>query len=76
MKAILTKSQFRCVLGNSLRSIRIELGLSQEQFAGTAGLGRTHYGAIERGEKTISTHNLYLLLESNGISFASFFKTI
>lgn len=76
METILTKQQFSAIVGNLLRDARCELNLSQEQFADNAGLGRTHYGAVERGEKAISAYNLYILLEANHISASSFFQKI
>lgn len=76
MDEILTKKQFNSLVGKTLREFRTELGLSQEQFAGKAGLGRTHYGSVERGEKTISAFNLYVLLTANGISVSVFFDKI
>lgn len=76
MAELLTKKQFSDIVGQTLCKLRSELGLSQEQFAGNAGLGRTYYGAVERGEKAISAFKLYVLLESNGISVSAFFEKI
>ena len=76
MDELLTKEQFSNIVGKTIYKLRSELGLSQEQFAGNAGLGRTHYGSVERGEKAISAFNLYILLESNGISVSGFFEKI
>ncbi len=33
-----------------MRSLRLEQGYSQEELAARAGLDRSQYGAIERGE--------------------------
>lgn len=41
-------------LGNLIRQLRTEAGMSQEEFAARCGLHRTYIGAIERGEKTIT----------------------
>lgn len=40
--------------GLRIRSLRKELGASQEDFADQCGLHRTYIGAIERGEKTVT----------------------
>jgi len=45
-------------IGNKIREIRKLKGFSQEEFAAEAGLGRTYYGRVERGEQNISIQNL------------------
>jgi len=76
LQSVLSREKFNLLLGNLLRNIRTELGLSQIEFASKAGLGRTYYGSIERGEKAISTYNLFLLLTTNNISISEFFEKI
>ena len=45
-------------LGKTIRSIRVDLGYSQEEFAGACDLHRTYFGAVERGERNISLQNI------------------
>lgn len=45
-------------LGKQIRKIRKERGFSQEDFAAQAGLGRSYYGGIERGERNVAALNL------------------
>lgn len=45
-------------LGQQIRKIRGERGISQEDFANAAGLGRSYYGGVERGERNIAALNL------------------
>jgi transcriptional regulator with XRE-family HTH domain len=45
-------------VGNNIKSIRTERSLSQEKLAVLTGLHRTYIGAVERGEKNISTKNI------------------
>ena len=45
-------------LGKQIRSVRKSRGISQEDFAADAGLGRSYYGGVERGERNISALNL------------------
>jgi len=45
-------------LGRVIRSIRTDLGYSQDEFAGACGLHRTYFGAVERGERNVSLQNI------------------
>lgn len=46
------------VLGKRIRQLRQRTGLSQERFAAQAGLDRTYYAGIERGERNPSVKQL------------------
>ncbi len=48
-------------VGERVRQLRKEAGLSQEELADIAGLHRTYIGAIERGERNISLINIVQL---------------
>ena len=52
------KTKILIGFGNSVRSRRIALGLSQEELAERAGLHRTYIGMIERAEKNITLENI------------------
>ena len=45
-------------IGKKITELRKQKGFSQEGFAAEAGLGRTYYGRVERGEQNISIQNL------------------
>ena len=45
-------------IGKIIRQVREAQGYSQDAFAAEAGLGRTYYGRIERGEQNVSIQNL------------------
>ncbi len=45
-------------LGKRIRALRLRTGLSQEKFAARAGLDRTYYAGIERGERNPSVKQL------------------
>jgi transcriptional regulator with XRE-family HTH domain len=45
-------------LGRQIRKVRRERGFSQEEFANAAGLGRSYYGGVERGERNLAALNL------------------
>ncbi len=54
-------------IGKLIRSAREEQGYSQDEFAATAGLGRTYYGRVERGEQNISIQNLIRVAITLGV---------
>src|SRR5207237_3037364 len=49
----------RKFLGQRLRALRKQHGLSQERLGERAGLSGKLIGEVERGEKSISVHSLY-----------------
>ena len=51
-------SDVRRVIGNRVRSLRKERGLSQEELGFKAQLHNTYVGAVERGEKNVSIDSL------------------
>ena len=55
------------VLGETIRQIRKEIGLSQEGLANNSGLDRSYLGGIERGEHNITMINLIKVADSLGI---------
>lgn len=45
-------------VGNRIRELRTEIGLSQEKLSFACNLDRTYVGSVERGERNISIINL------------------
>lgn len=45
-------------LGERIRTLRKQLGWSQEDLAEVCGLHRTYVGAVERGERNVSLINI------------------
>ncbi len=54
-------------IGRNIGKYRRRAGLSQEKLAEHAGLHRTYVGAVERGERNISTINLSKIAHALGI---------
>lgn len=49
---------YQKILGENVRSLRIERQLTQEQLAEICNLHRTYIGAIERGDRNVSLNNI------------------
>jgi len=63
-------------LGERIRSLRKEAGLSQEELADAAGLHRTYIGAIERGERNISLINIVQLARALRVKTADLLEGV
>jgi transcriptional regulator with XRE-family HTH domain len=48
------KTPATTAFGAAVRAVRVERAFSQEGFAAHAGMDRSYYGAIERGEFNVS----------------------
>jgi transcriptional regulator with XRE-family HTH domain len=57
--------------GNTVRKLRLQLGLSQEQLAERADLHRTYIAGIERGGRNITLRSLEKLAKALGVPVAS-----
>lgn len=62
MKQIRNKQLYR--IGKSIRYCREIKGFKQEEFALLAGLDRSYYGGVERGERNISILNLIRIAQA------------
>lgn len=49
----------RAAVGQTIRTLRIEQGLSQEELAHNADLDRSYVGGVERGERNLALDNIY-----------------
>jgi transcriptional regulator with XRE-family HTH domain len=65
------KSAANVTLGLAARSLRMERGLAQEAFAARAGMDRSNYGAIERGEFNVSLDTIVKIAAALEISAAA-----
>lgn len=66
-------SDFLKSVGNNIRSIRIEQGLTLEEFANKAELNLSYLGKIERGEKNVTLLTLEKIINTLNIAPTSLF---
>lgn len=63
-------------LGEKIRKIRIEKGLSQERFALSIGMDRTYFASVEAGKRNISLINIAKIADGFNISLEELFKEL
>jgi transcriptional regulator with XRE-family HTH domain len=68
------KSTANIALGAAVRSMRTELGLPQESLAARAGMDRSYYGAIERGEFNVSLDTIVKIARALEVSAAALLR--
>jgi transcriptional regulator with XRE-family HTH domain len=61
-------------VGKLIRALRLEAGMSQEDFADRCGLHRTYVGCIERGEKTITLETADKVAQALGLTLSKLFN--
>jgi len=61
------RSKEHAALGEAIRQVRVERGLSQEELADRAELHTTHLGGLERGVRNPSYATIVKLSKALGI---------
>lgn len=64
------------LIGETIQECRKKTGLSQEVLSGLAGLDRTHYSKIERGERVPTIVTLFKLAHAMGVLPSDIMKAI
>jgi len=62
-------------LGQQIRKVRQERKISQEDFAAKAGIDRSYYGAVERGERNVAALNLMRIATALEVEVGMLFPT-
>lgn len=61
-------------VGERIRELRTEIGLSQEKLALKAEIDRTYLAGVESGKRNLSIKSLEKIINAFNISFHEFFK--
>jgi transcriptional regulator with XRE-family HTH domain len=67
-----TRAQLRRAFALTIRTLRREKGIAQEQLALASGLDRSFVGRIERGIHAPTIWTIYKLMPAFGISYRCF----
>lgn len=63
-------------IGNRIKGLRLQTGLSQEKFALKIGVDRTYYASVEAGKRNISIVNLEKIANGFSITLSELFKGV
>ena len=63
-------------VGQRIKELRAQLGISQEALANKAELDRTYITDVENGRRNISIENLEKLILALDTSISSFFASV
>ena len=63
-------------LGHRLRGLRIQRGISQEQFAKLIEMDRSYYASIEEGRRNVTLRNLAKIAGGFGITLSELFEGV
>lgn len=72
----MNKEKVSTLLGNRIKTLRIDRKYSQEGFADIIGIHRTYMGAIERGEKNITIVTAKKISDGLHMSLSDLLKEI
>ena len=61
-------------VGNRIRELRSQTGLSQEKFALKIDMDRTYFATVESGKRNISLQNIEKIAKGLDVSLAELFE--
>lgn len=63
-------------VGNRIRELRNETGLSQEKFALKIGMDHTYFASVELGKRNIALKNIEKIANGLGVTLSELFEGI
>ena len=61
-------------LGQRIKKLRMQSGMSQEKFALSIDMDRTYFASVECGKRNVSINNIKKIADGLGISLEELFK--
>ena len=61
-------------LGNRIRELRQNTGLSQEKFALKIGMDRTYFASVEAGKRNIAIENIKKIADGLNVTLSQLFE--
>ena len=61
-------------LGNRIKQLRSQTGISQEKFALSIGMDRTYFASVESGRRNISICNIEKIAKGLGVTLSDLFQ--
>ena len=61
-------------IGQRIKELRNELGMSQEKFALSIDMDRTYYASVESGKRNVSINNIEKISKGLGVTLEELFK--
>ena len=61
-------------LGNRIRGLRQDIGLSQEKFALKIGMDRTYFASVEAGKRNIAIENIKKIADGLNVTLSQLFE--
>ena len=61
-------------LGERIRILRSNTGLSQEKFALKIGMDRTYFASVENGKRNIAIRNIKKIADGLGVTLSELFE--
>lgn len=63
-------------LGQRIRELRMQTGLSQEKFALKIGMDRTYLASVEAGKRNIAICNIKKIADGLGVTLSKLFEKL
>lgn len=63
-------------LGQRIKDLRTQMGLSQEKFALQINMDRTYFASVEAGKRNIAIRNIQKIAEGLNVSLSDLFREL
>jgi len=67
-------TEFAQALGQRIKELRTQTGLSQEKFALLINMDRTYFASVEAGKRNIAIRNIQKIADGLNVSLSELFS--